>query len=409
MNLSSSQHAAIRRQLALIPLYVWSIYIWSVFTQQLPFERFRATWRLFRDFTHFYILGIIARRHDAIALYDPVAQREMTAALNVPDHVDALFVPSYGPQVALMFRPLAAFSYEPALVIWLIVSLGLYFAAAFAIWRKASGLRDHKWPLFVAVASAPAMHALLMYGQNTAVALCCFVTAYLCLLRGQKFSAGLAIGMLFYKPQLGLASAIVFVAIRQWRVVMGAAVVAVAQMIIATAYWGWGILPAYGTALAKIPESLAAIEPAKQHLHSWRAFFQLMGFEGTYLTGLTITASSLTIAATVAIWRRTPDLRVRFAALLIATVLASPHTYVYDLVILTPVWVWLVELSVGFIGDSGARGSASFLSLSIYAATLFEGLSHQLRLQPSVVLMVVTMLWLLRFACKVPNVPAFGH
>ena len=45
---------------------------------------------------------------------------------------------------------------------------------------------------------------------------------FLLLRRQQNFLAGIALGLLIFKPQLGLAAAVIFVAIGAWKVAAGA-------------------------------------------------------------------------------------------------------------------------------------------------------------------------------------------
>ncbi len=384
--LSPAQHRAIQQQIFLIPIYLWALYIWQVFVQQLPFAWFGDTAKIFRDFAHFYILGTIARVGDASLLYDVPGQNALLQA-HVPGYVDVAFPPSYGPQVALIFRPFAALPYVPALIAWMGVTLVIYLAAAWLVWRECPHLRDKKWPLLPLLSASPALHMTLMYGQTTALATLCFATAFVCLQRKRTFLAGLAIGGLFYKPQLGLAAAILFVAAGEWRTVAGAIASSAVQMGVAAVYWGPSVLNSYARALSRIPSTVALIEPDKRQLHAWRAFFQLAGVEGDRLLIATIVASLLTVAAAVVCWRRTTDLRLRFTVLLAATALINPHMYVYDLIVLTPlglvVWDYLADSRTA---PRVARGLAVAL-LALFASPVLGFMASSTTPQMSVIVL----------------------
>src|SRR5688572_14576136 len=120
---------------------------------------------------------------------------------------------------------------------------------------------------------------------------------------------------------------------------------AVAQLAIGTLYWGPSILPAYVAALTRLPEVTSAMEPNKYHMHSWRTFFDLLGLPGPLAFGAYALASAATLAVAVRCWLSAGPLALRFAALLIATVLVDPHLYAYDLVLLIPgfllLWDWI--------------------------------------------------------------------
>jgi hypothetical protein len=237
----------------------------------------------------------------------------------------------------------------------------------------------------------------LMYGQTSAVALGLFSAAYLCADRSKPWLAGAAIGALFYKPQLGVAAAVLFTATGQWRVVGGAVAAIGAQLLAVWAYWGAGALSAYGRAVLAIPSTLAAIEPELQHLHSFRTQFQLMGLEGRWLHVCTAIASVVALRIGLDIWRRHGDTRVRFAALLVVTPLVDLHMYVYDLLIVLPVCVWLADYGLALRGSRVQRWHLPIvLAALIYVSPLLEAAAVPLRLQPSVLILLTTLLWLSR-------------
>jgi len=87
------------------------------------------------------------------------------------------------------------------------------------------------------------------------------------------------------------------------------------------------------------------MEPNKFHMHSWRAFFDLLRLPGPIAFGAYVVASILTLGAAFLCWRARGPLALRYGALLIATVLVDPHLYAYDLLLLVPVylvlWDWI--------------------------------------------------------------------
>jgi hypothetical protein len=62
------------------------------------------------DFLHVYVLGNIARLHDASMLYDAPRQAALGSQLIHQDPGET-YLPVYGPQYSLIFRPLAALPY----------------------------------------------------------------------------------------------------------------------------------------------------------------------------------------------------------------------------------------------------------------------------------------------------------
>lgn len=381
----------IRRQLALIPVYGWAVYIWGVTLGQLPVRAAGSGAITFRDFAHFYVLGFIARLKDIDALYSIPIQQSLQQQL-IPSAVDTVFPPSYGPQYALLFAPLATVGYVPALLFWLAFTVVLYAACIYVVWRVLPHLRTERWPVFVLCAAAPGLHLLLLYGQNSALALVAFTLAFVAFRRERPVMAGAAIGCLFYKPQLGIAAAVLLVGAAQWRAVAGALLSMALQLGVAAAYWGHQVLALYWDALLRIPTTIANIEPTKRHMHAWRSFFQLLGFSPDAVTAWTVVASVLTLALVLPVWRATGlDWRVRFPVLVIASVLVSPHLFVYDLVVLVPVGLILWDYSSERPPNDATRVAMRLLLVLGYFGPALGFAANLLRVQLSVLAMAAML------------------
>jgi hypothetical protein len=388
-------HARIRMQLALLPTWLWLVYGWTNLLMTLP--RIVPV----RDFAHFYVLGVIARERNAAALYDMDLMAAIVPRV-VPGGPTAIFPPAYGPQVALFFGPLAWFSYPTAMYVWLVVSLLAYAACSYAIWRVCPRLHDRPWATLGLLVAAPALHFALGWVQISAIGLVCVTAAFLALRANRLFLAGLSIGMLAYKPQLGLAAAFVFIAAREWRIVVGAAVGASAQLVVGSLYWGPSVLMQnvdalwwYIGALQTIP-----VEPNKFHMHSWRSFFELLGLPYNVALLAYAAASVITVLVALRCWRSRGPLALRYSVLLLATVLIDPHLYAYDLILLTPafllLWDWIlaergrtlgqVFPSLPFAGLRDYSFSALFQCLlyACYFAPLYFVFAIAARVQVSV-------------------------
>ncbi|MGH9579301.1 MAG: glycosyltransferase family 87 protein, partial [Terriglobales bacterium] len=182
----------------------------------------------------------------------------------------------------------------------------------------------------------PAFFNLVAHGQTSVLALLCFTAAYLAFRNERPFLAGLAIGMLIYKPQLGLAAAVVFLLAREWRVVAGAILAAAAQLGIAWAYFGRAVMENYWQVLNKLGESASVLEPKLFQMHSLRSFWMLLIPWEPAARALYVITAALVLWWAFAAWRSRALLSLRYAAFMLATVLVTPHLTVYDLVILAP-------------------------------------------------------------------------
>jgi hypothetical protein len=341
--LTPSQHATIRRGLALIPVCIWIAYAWSVFALHLPAGPLASRSHVTRDFVHFYTQAVITREHDAHALYDIDAMAAVASRV-MPVPVTAKFPPVYGPQVGLLLSPLASLDYVQALLLWLSITVALYTACVALVWRGEAPLRGRGVTTVVLALGAAGLHFTLSFGQISIVGLLCMTALWFALRSGRLFLAGIAIGALAYKPPLGIVAACVFVAAAEWRIVVGALVAIAVQLGAAVAYWGPAIISSYVGALRRLPAVVDVMEPDKALMHSWRAMFVYLGIDSTAATLLSLALSAATIAAAIVCWRQRGPLALRYTVLAVSTLLVNPHSYAYDLLLLTPAlivaWSW---------------------------------------------------------------------
>ena len=332
----------IRVHAFLIAVSLWSVFLWNYSTPGLLDRNglLKGT-----DFLHFYTIGTLAREGHPNQLYDLQAQEKL-ATERVPEAKGLVYAPFYGPQVALLFAPFAALTYGKAVTLWLLVNAFIYLGCCWLVWKACPNLRANIGTVWLAALAFPAFFHLLVWGQTSGIALACFTVMFLCLRRRNNFAAGLAFGLLFFKPQLGVAGAIIFLLAGEWRILAGATATAVAQLAVAWAYFGAPVLRDYFRHLYEIPAMLPLLEPKLYQLHSLRGFWELSGLRpriaGTCL-GISLV---VVLALAYRAWQRSRPLEIRFASLLIATVLVAPHLTIYDLVILAPAFLLMANWTI---------------------------------------------------------------
>ena len=356
-DLTPAGHARIRRYLALIPVFMWLVFSGSDLLMRLPFGLPGAQVRSARDFVQFYVQGAVVNRGNTQALYDAnmwmqLLRRQVPGA---PDS-DLHFPPVYGPQLALLFSPLAHLTYDRALSVFLFMSLAIYLACGYAVWKACPSLRA--WPEMVAflLLSDPALHYTLRFTQISVIGLLCVTGGYVALRANRPFLAGLAIGSLIYKPQSGLAAAVIFICAREWRIVLGAIVGAAVHLAIGGVFLGTSVVAAYGRSLLHMaPDYSPQSQPFKFHMHSWSAFFELLALPGWMATAAYVATAAVTLILAVRCWRASGPLALRYSVFLIATVLVNPHLYAYDFIVLAPafllLWNWALAQRGRAVGE----------------------------------------------------------
>ena len=347
-----SNHWLTRRRLRahglILALCLWSVYLWNM---SGPGLRDRTGNLKGTDFLHFYTSGSLARAHDARDLYDVRAQSRIAAGL-LPAAKGIYYLPLYPPQVSFLFAPLARFSYERALALWVGLTFLFYGICNRAVWRSCPNLRSEAGLVMILALAFPAFWHLVAWGQTSALALICFTLAFFALRAKHEFVAGLAFGCLIFKPQLGLGAAIVFVSLLCWRVIAGAFVSASAQLLIGAAYYGLDSLRRWLHTLLALPAEMNWLEPRIYQTHCLRTFCSMIVPWPMAASVLYLTSAVMVCAMLVSCWRSRAPLAIRFSALLFATVLLAPHLTVYDLVILSPSFLllsdWLMSQSREF-------------------------------------------------------------
>ncbi len=327
----------------ILALCLWSVYVWNMAT---PGLLDRAGNLKGTDFLHFYTLGSLALNHRGNDLYNLQLQSEFITK-RVPAAAGIRYLPLYPPQVSIFFAPFARLSYACALILWLTLSSLIYGVCCYAVRRACPNLRKQQTTVVILALAFPAFWHLIAWGQTSALALACFTVAFLALRAQREFIAGLALGCLIFKPQLALASALVFVVTLNWQVIAAAFLSATAQLAAAWLYYGPGPLRDWMRTLLNLPSLLPLLEPKPYQTHSLRTFWTMLVPWPSVSLALHLTTALLISALTVACWRSHLSLSLRYSALLLATVLLAPHLTVYDLVILAPAFLlvsdWIIS------------------------------------------------------------------
>ena len=391
----------------LLAIGLWSVYLWNMATPGVPD---RAGNLKGTDFLHFYTLGSLALAHRGTDLYNMRAQSEL-AAQRVPAAAGIRYLPLYPPQVSLLFAPFARLSYLGALVCWLTLSSLIYGLCVYVLWRACPNLLKYRFTVLILAVAFPAFWHLIAWGQTSALALACFTLAFFALRTQREFLAGLALGCLIFKPQLGIAAAVIFVDVRFWRVIAGALLSASVQLAAPWIYYGPDSLRTWIQTLSRLPSLLLLLEPKPYQTHCLRTFWTMLLPWPHLALALYIVTALLVLALAARCWRSRLSLPMRYSAVLLATVLVAPHLTVYDLVIVAPAFLLLSNWIASQPDDSTAPQLKLLLYLA-YALPLLGPLARWTHLQLSVPVMLFILLVLTQLGERsgekrsVENIPA---
>jgi hypothetical protein len=369
-------------------LALWSLYTWTIAT---PTLRDRNGNLKGTDFLHFYTLGLVANEHRAADLYDMDTQTAL-ATQHVPDAVGIRYLPLYPPHVSIVFAPFAHLPYAWALALWWVLSSGIYAVCCCSIWRACTHLREHGVTVALLAAASPAFFNLIAWGQTSAVALACFSGVFFLLRDRRDFVAGLVLGCLIFKPQLGLAAAVVFVALGAWRIVAGAVLSAVAQLSAGALYYGIEPVRMWLRLLWNVRSIVPLLEPRPYQTHCLRTFWSMILPWGGISLALYVISALIVLGWAIQVWRQNQSFALRMSSLLLATVLVAPHLTVYDLVIVTPALLLMADWLIGCADDAKGIGTTLYF---VYLLPLLAPLTKITHVQLSVIALIALawMIW----------------
>jgi Glycosyltransferase family 87 len=369
----------VRGHAALLAVVVWMLYAANLTHPGLRdwFGQVKAA-----DFVHEYVLGKIALERNEPLLYDYQGQLQLSR-LAIPGLAGESYLPIYAPQVSLLYSPFAMLPYLWAAALWMLFSAAMYAACCYAVWRTAPNLQGEGSTIAILALALPAFFNLIAFGQNSAIALCAFVLAYLALRSRKPFFAGMALGVLLYKPQLGIAAAVLFVLTLDWRLILGGLVTAASQLGIAWAYYGKICLLDYFHALRNLGQNAKLLEPKLFQMYSLRSFWQMLLPWPSVAFALYLVSAVIVLALLYRAWRSPGPLSLRYAAFLVATVLVDPHLTSYDLVVLAPAFLLIGDWILGNSAAAGL-GRTKWLLYLGYALPLFGPAIRDLHVQVAV-------------------------
>ena len=282
-----------------------------------PFPRDKATLVLGRDFLNLWMYGRAVGDTDPARFYDLATYNDELARLlgagypgqNWPNPPTALVV----------MAPFGLLAYFPALIAWFAIGLLAFYLAGR---REVSDVR-----ILLVVLVSPAALFCVISGQSSFLTTAALLTIFASLDK-RPVIAGVLIGLLTVKPQLGVLFPFALIASGRWRVFLWAALTTLALLALSVALGGvesWHdyIVKALPLQREVLGDSAGTAMPFQPTI-----FMNVRGLVGNRI-GETI-QFAFTLAAIVAVaaafrYRSGSDIRLLGALFFACTVSASPY------------------------------------------------------------------------------------
>lgn len=321
----ADRHWLTARRLTVYPRIFFTVFIlsagsWMLLSQDLLDPQGKP---IGYDFLTFWSASQLSLGGEPAAVFD-VGKLFAVEQATVPG-IEKPFLWHYPPTFQLVILPLSLIPYVPSYLIWASLTL----LAFVLVVRKLAPAPQTLW---IALAF-PGTYVNYLQGQNGFLTAALFGGAILCLEK-RPIIAGILIGLLSYKPQLGLLIPLALIFGRHWIAFISAAVTTVLFALAATLAVGTDSWVAFWN---NMPVVRLIVD---QGLLPWAEM------PGLY-TGLRLLGSSsmpayaahlvVALAAAVAVawvWARKVPIPVAAAALVPGTLLVTPYSFNYDLTML---------------------------------------------------------------------------
>lgn len=305
------------------------------------------------DFASFYAAGTLVRDGLAAFAYDPAVHFAREQAIF--GGATQYYAFQYPPVFLLVSAALAQLPYLPALVVWQAATLVLYVLAIRAIVSAGghSPLQGQAGPVWLLLALAyPAVFINLGHGQNGFLTAALFAGA-LAILDRRPLAAGVLIGLMIYKPQFGLMIPLVLAVTGRWRTVAAAGLTVAALIAVSLLVAGVDTWRAFMASTSFTRETL--LEQGDVGFFKMQSVFAWVRMWGGPVALAYIVQGAVTLAtaaALAALWLGKARYPIKAAALLIGTLLATPFSLDYDLMLVAPAIAFLAV-------DAMQRGAVS--------------------------------------------------
>jgi hypothetical protein len=346
------------------------------------------------DFIGFWNAAYRVRHGDITAIYDPDTWQRILSTTTGPISI-SWFV--YPPFSLFGLWPLGNATYNEAVTAWSLVPLALYIALVVLL-AKRSGLGVGANPasenfrsLMLAYAvliafSLPFLSANLFSGQTgTLVAVFFLGSAYF--LPTRPVLAGICIGLLAVKPQMGLLMPFALVASGRWRIVAAAATTVLSLVVLSTIWLGAAIWTDYFRMSLLFGQFIGAgYDQIRQLAVGPYVSLQGAGMPAALAGFFHVLVSVAVLAVMIqAFWRGKSNqqemgkedgrLDLRLGLLAAGTLLTTPYSLSYDTPLLMLSIIPLLARSWRDGWDGIELASVTALLLLPYAQTLAVG-SH---------------------------------
>lgn len=325
------------------------------------------------DFVSFWAAAKLALGGTAAAAYDLQAHKAMeSTAVAVNGTIPFPYPPTY----FFAILPFGMLPYAISHAVWVGTTLSAFVAAVHKLVPNAG---------LLAIAFPPVIICGIG-GQNSFLLAAMFMLG-MALIQSRPFVAGVILGLMVFKPHLGVLLPLALIAGREWRVFAGATVSTLGMVFFSGLAFGASSWTGF---IEMLP---LAGEIAADGLVSWNkmasvyASLRLANVPEVWAGAI---HASVALAASVVVWRVwrvSMDITARAAVLGAATLTISPYLFIYDQLLLVPALAYLWQRG----GNEKWIGALYVIALIGLAGNFFSATS--INFAPLLPITLLALVW----------------
>lgn len=299
-----------------------------------------------RDFLNFWMYGRAAPTADPSRFYDVAEYNRALQALLGAGYPGLNW--SYPPSIFFLAAPFGQLGYLTALTLWTLLGAAIFFVVA----RRH--ISDNR--LLAALLLSPAAVFCIISGQSSLITAAMLVTIFMWLDR-RPVAAGILIGLLTLKPQLGILFPIMLIASARWRVFASATITTLLIVAATALVFGPQVWVDFATK-GLAGNNLVLADPERIATPFYpTVFMNLRGIDLPYSAAMAVQLCVSAAAVGVVAWafrvRRDADPLLLMALFLACSIAAVPYMLSYDTLALA--FVALLLLGTGSLDGAGRR------------------------------------------------------
>ncbi len=261
----------------------------------------------------------------------------------------------YPPMYHLIVAPLALLPYTLSYLTFVSISF-----AAFVFYMNH--LLAHK-DFLVLLLAFPGAWVCIYHGQNTLLSAALLASAIYTIDK-RPIVAGILIGLLAYKPQLGLLLPFVLIAAGQWRTFFAASITTLLFVALSTVVLGWELWLHFYENTPLVGEVMEKGLLPWPKMPSLFVSLRLLEVPQNMAYFLHWTCAGVAALTTLYVWRRCGASRLAWATLIPATLLIMPYIFDYVLALLA---IPLIILTDDMMRKGTTRIEKGILVLAYFA------------------------------------------